>query len=232
MSEHEHRHPNYRKIYFTLLVLLVISVAGPFLGIKWVTLITAFGIAGVKANMVVQNFMHLKWEKRIVKYVLAASLALMALFWAGVSPDVMKHTGLRWVNDAALDATERGVGAPHGEEAPAHEPAPAAAPADSAPAAATPAAFDAAAAYATVCALCHGATGAGDGPGGAALNPKPASFADPAFWADKTDSVLVKAIREGGEAVGKSAAMPMWGSLYDQPKAVAIVAYLKTLRKP
>lgn len=120
----EHRHPNYRKIYFTLLILLVISVAGPFLGIKWVTLLTAFGIAGVKANMVVQNFMHLKWEKRIVKFVLAVSLVLMALFWGGVAPDVMKHAGLRWTNDAAMAATARGIGPAH-DAAEDHDAAPA-----------------------------------------------------------------------------------------------------------
>ena len=121
----EHSHPNYRKIYFTLLVLLVISVAGPFLGIKWVTLITAFGIAGVKANMVIQNFMHLKWEKRIAKYVLAVSLLLMALFWGGVAPDVMKHAGLRWTNDAAMAAVERGVGPAHADPSTeSHDPAP------------------------------------------------------------------------------------------------------------
>jgi caa(3)-type oxidase subunit IV len=123
----EHRHPNYRKIYFTLLFLLAVSVAGPFVGIKWVTLITAFGIAVVKANMVIQNFMHLKWEKRIAKYVLAVSLLLMALFWGGVAPDVMKHAGLRWTNDAAMAATERGIGPAHTEtSAESHDAAPAA----------------------------------------------------------------------------------------------------------
>ena len=36
---------HYRKIYFTLLILLIVSVLGPLIGIGWVTLITAFGIA-------------------------------------------------------------------------------------------------------------------------------------------------------------------------------------------
>jgi caa(3)-type oxidase subunit IV len=103
-------HPNYKNIYLTLLVLLVISVAGPFLGIFWVTLITAFGIAVVKANLVINNFMHLKWERRIIKWVLATTLALMVLFFFGIAPDVMKHDGLRWENVAAKDAIERGVG--------------------------------------------------------------------------------------------------------------------------
>jgi hypothetical protein len=34
----EHHHVNYKKIYFTLLFLLVVSVVGPEIGITWVTL--------------------------------------------------------------------------------------------------------------------------------------------------------------------------------------------------
>lgn len=226
----EHKHPNYKKIYFTLLGLLVVSVAGPFLGVVWVTLITAFGVALVKANMVVQNFMHLRWEKDIMKWMLATSLLLMFLMFAGVAPDVMRHTGVRWVNDAALAATARGVGGPeHGEEeehAAEGEATEEAAPAEAPPAAA----FDAAQAYVTVCATCHGPGGQGDGPGAAALDPKPANFADPAFWADKPDEELITAIREGGAAIGKSPLMPAWGSLYDEEQAAQIVEYIKGFR--
>ena len=55
-----HHEVNYVRIWQILLVLLVISVAGPFLEIQAVTLITAFGIAIVKAYLVAKNFMHLK----------------------------------------------------------------------------------------------------------------------------------------------------------------------------
>ena len=47
MSE-AHAHPNYIKIWFWLLILLAISVAGPMLEIPWITVVTAFGIAAVK----------------------------------------------------------------------------------------------------------------------------------------------------------------------------------------
>ena len=47
-QEHEHEH-NYGKVYLILLVLLVVSILGPMLEIQVITLITAFGIAGVKA---------------------------------------------------------------------------------------------------------------------------------------------------------------------------------------
>lgn len=107
-------HPNYRNIYLLLLALLSVSVAGPFVGIKWVTLITAFGVAVIKANLVVQNFMHLKWERRLMKWVLSATLVLLFLFFFGVAPDVMKHDGRNWRNEAAVAATQRGIGGGHG----------------------------------------------------------------------------------------------------------------------
>jgi caa(3)-type oxidase subunit IV len=109
-------HPNYRNIYLTLLVLLVISVVGPIVAegmarsiAIWITLITAFGIAVVKANLVINNFMHLKWERRIIKWVLATTLALMVLFFFGIAPDVMKHEGTRWENYAAKEVIEHGL---------------------------------------------------------------------------------------------------------------------------
>ncbi len=232
MSE-QHHHPNYKKIYIALVVLLAISVAGPHLGIVWVTLITAFGIALVKANLVVQNFMHLKWEKRIMKWMLATS----------AGPDGPLLRGRRARRDAshrapvgepgragrdgpghrAAPPRGRDGGRPaEGEEPPAAEPATAAAPQQS---------FDAKGQFETVCATCHGTTGEGNGPGAAALDPKPANFTDPAFWKGKTDAELIKAIREGGASVGKSPLMPAWGALYDQAKAEALLAYLKTLKK-
>jgi caa(3)-type oxidase subunit IV len=112
-------HRNYVKIWAILVALLVVSVLGPTLGIKIVTLITAFGIALVKAYLVAKNFMHLDVEKRIVWYILATCLVFMVLFFAAVSPDVMKHEGTRWSNEAAAAAVESGLaehGAEHGGE--------------------------------------------------------------------------------------------------------------------
>jgi caa(3)-type oxidase subunit IV len=91
-----HEHPNYVKVWATLLLLLVISIAGPFLGIKVVTLITAFGIAIVKAYMVAKNFMHLNIERQYVVYLIMTMLIFVLLFFAGTSPDVMKWEGNNW----------------------------------------------------------------------------------------------------------------------------------------
>jgi caa(3)-type oxidase subunit IV len=100
MADHahaaEHTHPNYVKIWAILVALLVVSVAGPFIGIKIVTLITAFGIAIVKAYLVAKNFMHINIEKRFIPYIVLTVLVFMLLFFAGVAPDVMKKDGTQW----------------------------------------------------------------------------------------------------------------------------------------
>lgn len=95
MSEETH-HPNYVKIWAVLVVLLVISVVGPMFEIRVVTLITAFGIAIVKAYLVVKNFMHITHAQRYVTYLVATCLVFMLLFFAAVAPDVMKATGDGW----------------------------------------------------------------------------------------------------------------------------------------
>ena len=82
--------------------------------------------------------------------------------------------------------------------------------------------------YDHVCAMCHGASGHGDGPSGASLNPKPRDYTDKAWQKSVTDDELKKAILEGGPAVGKSAAMPPNPNLRDKPEVVA--ALVKIVR--
>ena len=112
MSEHLH-HPNYVKIWGWLVVLLAISVAGPFLEIQWVTLVTAFGIACVKAYLVAKNFMHLNLEPRFVVYLLCTMLLFLLLFFSAVAPDVMKFEGTNWKKPIVLTPPPPG----HGEDA-------------------------------------------------------------------------------------------------------------------
>ncbi len=100
MSEHLD-HPNYIKIWGWLVVLLAISVAGPFLGHPLVTLATAFGIAVVKAYLVAKNFMHVNVQKSFVAYILLTCLVFMMLLFAGAAPDVMKAEGDNWYKPEA-----------------------------------------------------------------------------------------------------------------------------------
>jgi caa(3)-type oxidase subunit IV len=108
MADHAataHEHPNYVKIWGILLALLCVSIAGPFLGIKVVTLITAFGVAIVKAYMVAKNFMHLNIERQYVIYLILTMLVFVLLFFAGTSPDVMKWEGDNWVKPKVEQAS-------------------------------------------------------------------------------------------------------------------------------
>lgn len=97
MSE-AHAHPNYIKIWYWLLVLLAVSVAGPMLEIPAITIITAFGIATVKAYLVAANFMHLKFEKKIIWFLLILSISLLGVFFFGSAPDLMMTEGDQWID--------------------------------------------------------------------------------------------------------------------------------------
>ena len=83
------------------------------------------------------------------------------------------------------------------------------------------------------CATCHGALGAGDGPGSAGLEPKPRDFRDPAWQASVSDAHLQQIIVGGGPAVGKSALMPPNPDLVGKPEVVAaLVVQIRSLRAP
>ena len=97
-------HPNYKKIYLILLALLFVSIIGPEIGIKWLTLITAFGIAIIKSYMVCGYFMHLNFEKRYIWQLFLVSLAFIGVLFFGLSADIMKPKGTNW-KDCMIDQT-------------------------------------------------------------------------------------------------------------------------------
>lgn len=105
-SEHSHGPMYYVKIWAVLLVLLVISLVGPEFGIRWLTLVTAFGIAVVKALMVCAYFMHLNIEKKFIWYIMLGMLLMVAMFWFGTVTDVMHTSGRNWVKDSSLKVIE------------------------------------------------------------------------------------------------------------------------------
>jgi mono/diheme cytochrome c family protein len=72
----------------------------------------------------------------------------------------------------------------------------------------------------TRCSVCHGPLGKGDGPGAAALNPKPRNFTDAEWQKSVTDEHIEKIIQYGGIAVGKSPMMPGNPDLISKPDVV------------
>jgi mono/diheme cytochrome c family protein len=87
------------------------------------------------------------------------------------------------------------------------------------------------------CLSCHGATGAGDGPVGAALQPPPRNFAvgDFAFDTDGdgekgTDADLKNVITKGGMAYGGSPLMAPWPML-SETDIDNVIAFIQTLKQ-
>jgi len=121
-AEHTaHAHPHYGRVYALLLALLCVSVAGPMLGIRVVTIITAFGVAAYKAYLVAKNFMHINVEKPFISYLVLTVVVFVLLFFAGTAPDVMKPEGRQWVKPSWVDGSAHAAPAAHGSEpAPAH----------------------------------------------------------------------------------------------------------------
>ena len=97
----------YVKIWGILLMLLAVSIVGPMFERPALTLITAFGIALVKALLVASYFMHLNVERRYIRYMLYAMMLVIGLFFAGTAPDIMQAHGLRWENQAVQELMEK-----------------------------------------------------------------------------------------------------------------------------
>jgi cytochrome c5 len=70
------------------------------------------------------------------------------------------------------------------------------------------------------CAVCHGQDGKGDGPGAAALNPKPRDYTSREWQESVTDEHLHKVIVYGGPSVGLSAGMTPNPDLENKPEVV------------
>ncbi len=86
--------------------------------------------------------------------------------------------------------------------------------------------------YDSRCSACHGAEGRGDGPGAAALHPKPINFHNLNWQKSVSDEQIAKAIVEGGSAVGLSNQMAPNPDLEDEPLVVkALVAHVRELGK-
>ena len=84
--------------------------------------------------------------------------------------------------------------------------------------------------YKTYCLTCHGEKGKGDGPASASLDPKPADFSTPKFWATRDDAAVKKVIKEGGASVGKSPLMIAWGSVLNDAQIDAVIKHIKTFK--
>jgi len=91
--------------------------------------------------------------------------------------------------------------------------------------------------FTTNCASCHGESGKGDGPVGAALQPPPRDFTVGDFKFDTdgdgkagTETDLENVISQGAAAFGGSPLMAPWPTLSETDKQ-NVIAYIRTLKK-
>lgn len=85
--------------------------------------------------------------------------------------------------------------------------------------------------YATYCAPCHGSTGGGDGPLAAMLTPRPVRHDDARYMARLSDAYVMRLLKEGGPALGKSPLMGKWGRRLTDDQLRGVVTYMRTLRR-
>jgi mono/diheme cytochrome c family protein len=82
--------------------------------------------------------------------------------------------------------------------------------------------------YADHCAVCHGASGKGDGPLAAGLTPRPVDLTQHMVPGKHTDGQVFLWIKQGFPGT----AMPAWGDRLDDQRIWQIVAYLRSFAQP
>lgn len=87
--------------------------------------------------------------------------------------------------------------------------------------------------YDTRCATCHGPRGHADGASAPTLRPRPQQLSDRIWQSNVTNARIERVLLHGGPAVGRSAVMPGFHELSDQPLLRAgLVALVRSFATP
>jgi mono/diheme cytochrome c family protein len=86
--------------------------------------------------------------------------------------------------------------------------------------------------YEYYCALCHGKRGDADGFNATNLKTPPTRHTDPILMGTLSDAQVQRIIKEGGQAVGRSAQMPPWGGVLKSQEIADLTAFIRTLAVP
>lgn len=84
-----HGHPNYVKVWGILVGLFIASLGVGFIGNKKLAVAGVFSLALVKALLVMGNFMHLRWEPKLVWGIAGFGVLCLGFLYFGVLPDIV-----------------------------------------------------------------------------------------------------------------------------------------------
>lgn len=86
--------------------------------------------------------------------------------------------------------------------------------------------------YETHCAVCHGPSGKGDGPGAHVIRQPMRDFSSAEAMRDVKDRFLFEIIKKGSSQFGRSNAMPSWAMKLSDDEIRAVVAHIRSLASP
>lgn len=78
----------YMKVFATLIVLTVVTVAVSRFDFGWANALIAFGVASVKAYFVLAFFMHLKTDSILNRVVMASGFFFLLLLYVICAIDI------------------------------------------------------------------------------------------------------------------------------------------------
>ena len=93
-GEHEERFPNYILVWVVLVLLTGSSIAASILvkdfapGLRVLLLVFLFLVGGIKTSLVALNFMHLRFERKIIWALAGLALMFVGFFIAGTLFDI------------------------------------------------------------------------------------------------------------------------------------------------
>ncbi len=85
------QHPNYFLIWVWLMVLVVVSVVASLILPKSLASFLIFAVAGIKALLVILNYMHLKYEKPLIYAFVIVPLLFALILTLLLFPDFVFH---------------------------------------------------------------------------------------------------------------------------------------------
>ena len=85
-----HHHVNYLMIFYTLIVLTVVTVAVALhrFESEMINVLLALLVASIKATFVARYFMHLKFEGKLIYFIFFVPLVLTVILICALIPDV------------------------------------------------------------------------------------------------------------------------------------------------